>query len=294
MPTPAYIVPYVVGLPIAQATAQILGAALDVGRVTSISSLFVPAGTIVNQTPVEGTRVLAGAPVDLVQSSGVPAPAPLIEPYDSERTILSQYANSPTLTALIANMQAYFDPRANLKAFYDFVWNVDTAEGFGLDIWGRIVGVSRLLRISGDNNVFGFWTADLPYDWQPWGQAPFSGGPIATDSYQLPDSAYRTLILTKALANISATNAPSLNRLLRNLFPGRGVCYTVDRGNMAMSFVFHFALTNIEYAILTQSNALPHPAGVFYDVVVVPDVSFFGFKQQGGQPFNQGTFYVRP
>lgn len=225
---------------------------------------------------------------------------------DITKTLCSQYANSPTLLQLLANMNDYIDPRVNLVQFYNYVWNVDTAVGFGLDIWGRIVGVPRVIPIPGTSGSFGFDNSDRPYDWQNFGipgnpgtGGPFYAGQVDTGGFALDDSAYRTLILTKALANIVATNAPSLNALLRNLFPGRGRAYTIDRGNMAMSYVFEFPLTTIEYAILAFSGVLPHPAGVLVNVVVIPS-GFFGFRESGNRQHGfretglAGAFYFVP
>jgi hypothetical protein len=212
-----------------------------------------------------------------------------------ERTIISQYANSPTIGALISNMNEYIDPRVNMQNFYDFVWNVDTAVGFGLDIWGKIVGVPRLLKIPANTKTFGFINADFPPDWAPFNQGTFYTGANVGQAFILPDDVYRTLILTKALANIVATTAASMNQLLRNLFPGRGVTYVIDNGGMSMTFYFEFDITPAEYAILTQSGALPHPAGVQFNVVVVP-AGIFGFQEMGGpaEPFDQGVFYQPP
>lgn len=212
-----------------------------------------------------------------------------------ERTVISQYANSPTLNALISNMNEYIDPRVNMQNFYDFVWNVDTAQGFGLDIWGKIVGVSRLLKIPANTKTFGFNNADFPPDWAPFNQGTFYTGANTGTAFILPDDVYRTLILTKALSNIVATTAASMNQLLRNLFPGRGVAYVIDNGGMSMTFYFEFDITTAEYAILTQSGALPHPAGVRFNVIVLP-AGLFGFQEMGGptEPFDQGTFYQPP
>lgn len=213
---------------------------------------------------------------------------------DVEQTIISQYANSPTLVQLITNMNEYIDPRANLDAFYNFVFNVDTAQSFGLDIWGNIVGVGRLLQIPGADPIVGFDNADVPKDWYPMSEGRFAIEGEVTTAFELSDDAYRVLILTKALANIITTTAPAMNRLLRNLFPGRGRAYVRDLGNMAMQFVFNFRLSTVEYAILTQSGALPHPAGVFYSVVVIPG-GLFGFQgYTGALPFNFGVFNSRP
>lgn len=219
------------------------------------------------------------------------------------RTIISQYAQAPTLTQLISNMDQYIDPRANMAAFYNYVWNVDTAVGFGLDIWGRIVGVSRLLRVPGQDPIVGFDNPSVPKDWVPMSQGRLATGTEAGggEAVLLPDAAYRTLILTKALSNIVRTTSPAINQLLQNLFPARGRAYVRDLGNMAMQFVFNFALTPVEYAIVAQSGALPHPTGVFYSVVVVPLGVYFGFRTSNptsAKPFryagSTGAFFSRP
>jgi len=213
---------------------------------------------------------------------------------DVEQTIISQYANSPTLVQLITNMNEYIDPRANLDAFFNFVWNVDTAQGFGLDIWGNIVGVGRLLQIPGNDPIVGFDNPSFPKDWYPMSEGRFAIEGEVTTAFELADDAYRVLILTKALANIITTTGPAMNQLLRNMFPGRGRAFVRDLGGMAMQFVFNFRLSTVEYAILTQSGALPHPAGVFYSVVVIPG-GLFGFQgYTGALPFNFGVFNSRP
>lgn len=228
---------------------------------------------------------------------------------DTTQTLCSQYANSPVILQLIANMNAYLDPRVNLVEFYNFVWNVDTAQDWGLDIWGRIVGVSRVVPIPGNSGAFGFDNVDRPPDWQNFGNAngggaggPFFAGQVITGGFKLDDTSFRTLILTKALANIAATTAPALNTLIRNLFPGRGRAYTIDlgksnasAGGMAMRYVFEFPLTTIEYAILAFSGVLPHPAGVLTSILVIPGGNF-GFEEQGDlvKPFDFGTFYNPP
>lgn len=206
-----------------------------------------------------------------------------------EETIVSQYANSPTLVQLVQNMNEYIDPRTDFDAFYDFVWNVDTAQGFGLDIWGKIVNVSRQLNIPGEVVNFGFSEG---LDYQPFGQAPFYAGPPGSTVYYLSDDAYRTLILVKALANISDCTSPSLNQLLKNLFAGRGRCYVSDTGQMQMRFVFEFALLPYEIAIMTQSGAIPRPAAVQAQVLQVDIPGTFGFSEALlSQPFGSGVFF---
>lgn len=208
-----------------------------------------------------------------------------------EQTIISQYGNSATITQLIRNMNDYLDPRADFEAFYNFVWNVDTAQGFGLDIWGRIVNIGRELKIPANPDYLGFNEA-LPGSY-PFGEQPMYDGSVpATQTYILADDAYRQLILIKALANITATNSPSLNQLLQNLFAGRGRCYVNDLGGMAMRFTFEFLLTGYEIAVLTQSGAIPRPAGV-NATIINTEVPVFGFIEAGtssAAPFGEAPF----
>lgn len=206
-----------------------------------------------------------------------------------EQTILSQYANSPTIVQLIQNMNQYIDQTANIDAFYNLVWNVDTAQGYGLDIWGRIVDVSRELQINAATTYFGF--QDGVNDYSPFGVSPFYAGPAATSTYTLSDDAYRTLILAKALTNISATTSPAINQLLRNLFPNRGRCYVNDLGGMAMRYTFEFYLQPYEVAIVTSSGVLPHGAGVSVSVLQIDIPNTFGFNGSGLQPFGSGSLY---
>ena len=201
-----------------------------------------------------------------------------------EQTIISQYDNSSTIVQLIQNMNEYLDPRADFDTFYNFVWNVETAQGFGLDIWGRIVNISRELLIPDDPVYFGFASGSFGFD-----QAPFFDGTVpATHTYALADDAYRQLILIKALANISATNAPTINQLLRNLFAGRGRCYVNDLGGMQLRYTFEFLLTPYELAIMTQSGALPRPAGVGA-IIIATELPVFGFAP-GCCGFDQAPF----
>lgn len=207
-----------------------------------------------------------------------------------EDTILSQYANSPTIVSLIEKLNLAIDPSADIDSFYNNVWNIDTAVGFGLDIWGKIVGVSRYLKIN-SNLYFGF--QDNAGDTYPFGQQSFNSGAGSTSVYALSDDAYRTLILTKALSNIVATTSPAINSVLQQLFASRGRCYVSDQGNMQMRYTFEFTLTSAEMSIMQNGGVLPRPAGVQATMAVIPANSTFGFAEAGmsSQPFGQGTFF---
>lgn len=201
---------------------------------------------------------------------------------------MKQYAASPVIQQLIADRGAYF-PTSWQDQFYSGVWNVDTALGFGLDIWGGIVVIGREIQIPAVN-YFGF-NAPPSQSWAPFGQASLYTGPTATTTYSLADNAYRVLILAKALANIASTDSGSLNKVLNQLFPNRGRAWVNDLGSMAIRYVFEFALQPWERAVLIGGGALPRPAGVGATIAEIP-VMTFGFAEAGtgSQPFNQAPF----
>ncbi len=188
-----------------------------------------------------------------------------------QQTVASEFANSPTIMQMLASLNEYLDPSADIDAFFDDLWNIETAQGYGLDVWGRIVGVNRVLTVSAAP-YFGF-TGPSGASGKPWNQAVFYNGQAVTSNVALTDDAYRTLILAKASANVCRATIPAINQLLINLFgpngalPIAGNSYCTDGGGMTMTYTFPSGLTPLQHSIIYQSNVLPTPCGVLASVV---------------------------
>ena len=221
-----------------------------------------------------------------------------IAPFDFWKTIISQWANSPIIIGLISSWFIALDETEEFSNFFDLIWNVLTAEGYGLDVWGIIVGIGRVVHIA-DVEYFGFQEA-LP------GIQTFNHGGVVgifyigepiTSNYSLSDEVYRRLILAKAAANICNGSIPAINQILINLFPGRGNAFVTEgyqgdpyfgfqeAGNsvtgfnqgcfyagesintMIMTYTFDFALTPVDLAII-QTGVLPKPSGVSASIVI--------------------------
>lgn len=189
-----------------------------------------------------------------------------IAQFDYWQTVLSQYANSPILTTIISNFFQYVDPTQNLDNFYDLIWNVLTAQGYGLDVWGRIVGVSRTFQSPSTIRNLGFDEATTA-NADPWNSSPWYNGPTLQNTFTLSDTNFRLLILAKAAFNITDGSIPSINQLLLSLFPNRGNCFVTDDGNMTMTYKFNFVLSLQEVGMLLQSGVLPKPTGVLATIV---------------------------
>jgi hypothetical protein len=204
--------------------------------------------------------------------------------------VVVQYQASPSIVGLVNTFNAEIDPGLLLDDWFNKVWDVKTAQGAGLDQWGRIVGVQRVLPITVDPFTFGF--DDGVGDYAPFGQAPFYNGAQITDNFSLPDNAFRALIFAKGLSNISASSSPAINEGLQLLFSGRGRCYVNDLGGMAMRYTFEFLPQPYEISIIDNANALPAPSGVGITALVQPTPGTFGFNEAGPEygPFGTGTF----
>ena len=165
------------------------------------------------------------------------------------QTLISKFANNAPLVALISSFNAAMDPTGQIENFYKYIWNVRTAVGNGLNIWGKIVGVSRVVP---------------------------SPVPVTLD-----DADFQTLIFAKAAANIGNVAVPTLNKLLQAIFGGSGLVYVQDNLDMTLSYVFLFQPSPAQQAIIQYSGVMPQPAGVL--------VNYFWTQVQGPlntQPLN--------
>lgn len=186
-------------------------------------------------------------------------------------TIMIQYVNSTKLLGLIDTFNQAVGPESFIDDFYDLIWNIETATTYGLNVWGKIVVVDRLLTVTESQIYLGFSealsTPPVVDDPQPFDQAPFFNNQSETSTITLSDDIYRKLIMMKAMANITDCTIPSMNAALMFMFGNNGVCYVRNDGNMTISYVFEFELSIAELAIVQNSGALPAPAGVTVNIV---------------------------
>jgi hypothetical protein len=185
---------------------------------------------------------------------------------DPERTVISQYFDSPTIRAIVEAMNQWKDPGPDIQLLYTDVLDLDTAQGYGLDRWGRIVGVNRVLNAANGMH-FGFAEAqDAAESGFDWGDCFFSGGPTTAPTL-MDDALFRTLILAKAASNITDGSGQSYNAILMMLFGDLGSCWIRDGLDMTMQYVFSFYLPPLQSAIFFQSGVIPRPTGVSATVI---------------------------
>lgn len=204
-----------------------------------------------------------------------------------ETTVQSQYAASPTIRALVDGINELIDPRADIELFYENIFDPSTARGVGLDYWARIVGVSRNIYIENLTQNFGFFGSEL----MPWDQGVFyEPGQVQVGSYQLDDTAFRKFIRWKALANISTTDAHTLNVLFSELL--EAPVAVTETGVMQIRVTTTQPLSDWQKIILRQYGMFGKPAGVGFEFFTV-ETPVIGFVSDGENylPFGQAPFY---
>lgn len=194
--------------------------------------------------------------------------------------MLSQYANSPTYVKLIEGIRESLDNSQTIQDFMNVVFNLKTAKGYGLDIWGNILNTDRYLTFQG-NNIY------------LRGELDIGGVHYSSDEVE---ELYRQMLFVKAMSNITNCTIASLNHILNYYFEGRGSCYVYEVDTMELRCVFRFYLNAVEKAIFDE--VFPHPTGTEMSFEYLPDKEYFGMfvegdtqEQQPYAPFDNKPFY---
>lgn len=200
-----------------------------------------------------------------------------------EKTIQSQYGSSAHLKGIIEAFAKEINPTVDIETFYQNMYDPRTAEGFGLDVWGMIVGVDRLLEVD-DGDYFGFFGSDLT----PMDNEPFYYDQGATNVYRIEDDAFRELIFLKAFANISDATLPKIKYVINQLFDGSTA---IMAGHMVIRVLFMtYKIPLFSLALLKRYGFMNLGAGVGWEYYIVNPRETFGFSGQNLQPFNNGIF----
>lgn len=201
--------------------------------------------------------------------------------------MISQYANSPKFVSLVNGLTGIFNNSQTLEDWYRIVFNLKTASGYGLDIWGVILNQGRLFYYTDPNSgdtesvyLKGSQTVD---------------GVFYTEN-QI-EEIYRQVLFLKAMANITNATLSSLNQMLQFYYQNRGRAYVYEYGTMEIRYIFEFYVNKLEKAIFT-SEVMPKPTGVLSSFEYIPLGEYFGFfvsgltaSNQPYAPFDQKTFY---
>ena len=207
--------------------------------------------------------------------------------WDIAETVQSQYATSKRMRAVIDAFWQAINPKSDIDLLYRKLVNPRTAEGYGLDVWGRIVAIGRsYLAVDDGTPYFGF---DPPEGVKNERLNSFGNAPFYKQIYgkvELADTMYRTYVFLKALINISDSSLAGLNHMVKLLFPDADI-QILHTGTMVLRVLILSPLSESDKAALDNLPWLPAGVGLEIYQVITPT---FGFAGTGLQNFDNGTF----
>ena len=208
---------------------------------------------------------------------------------------LWQYSNAPYLTALL-NKHIEWLKNATQDFWTDWikdVFTLDTANSFGLEVWGNILGVDRPTYLPksyvvDSEDTLKFYNADTNTWHSIWlsneeSVLNIETNPSSTEYNEvkvpIPDEIYRRCLKAKIFLLYSNYSVTDINRFLKYLFSNKSV-YVRDNLDMTMDIIFNYVPDYIELAIITSDDFAPRPAGVKmnYGISLLND-NTFGFEE---------------
>lgn len=203
------------------------------------------------------------------------------------RALLWQYDSSPRLRAVLEAKQTWYD--TNVTAFwtdwYRDVFDLRTANGFGLSVWAVILDLPLAFDIPA--------TTTVPFGFEPYGSNFDNSNFADTSGAAVPLTVeQRRLALRLRYFQLTSNGTvTSINSFLAALFP-EGRAYVLDNLDMTCAFVFEFLPDPLLFEVITGLDLLPRPAGVKATVLTaLPGGGDFGFDPYG-QPFDRGNFHL--
>lgn len=183
-----------------------------------------------------------------------------------DRALDWQRSNATQLNALIASKQTWYDENVTgfISDWFTDVFNLDTANDFGLAVWSVILDeplYDYYVGSSEDYPAFGFGSA-----FKNFGRGNFASNTATTVSFSTEEK--RQILKLKAYILHMSGNVADINAALANIF-GAGIMWAEN--NLDMSMTYYVAESfDVDFAgELRDRDLLPRPTTVKIDGVNV-------------------------
>lgn len=184
---------------------------------------------------------------------------------DLLRAILWQYNEAVNLQSMLTQKSEWYEENQTQfwEDWYADVFNLATANDFGLTVWSIILGQPIVVVSAGTGRpAWGFGTFHPNFN-----RGNFSS--TAGTAVRLPTEVARIALQIRYFQLTSAGTIPEINRMLKYVFKNYGPAWLVDNLDMTQVYKFNFELpSNLAY-VFNAFDLLPRPAGVASSFVVV-------------------------
>lgn len=187
---------------------------------------------------------------------------------DILQSLLWQYENAENLKGLAERQQEWFN--VNQTQFFEQwfvnVFDLQTANDFGLVVWSIILGLPLFVEITPDNTnkkIFGFEEF-----WENYDNGSYSS---ETQSNIVLTLEERRLVLQLRYFQLITRGAVTeINENLNRIFAPLGTLYVLDNLDMSMDYVFDFIPSANLLNVLVTFDLLPRPAAVKRNIILPP------------------------
>lgn len=226
---------------------------------------------------------------------------------DVLQAILWQYDNAPNIKALLTSKQNWYNTYQTQfwQDWYTNVFNLYTANLFGLSVWSYILDLPLFVESTPDEPgkpLWGFnaYNPSYPTLENTYFNFGFGNFSSRNGDITLTEQEQRLILLIRAYQITSSGNIWDINAFFEYLFTHdsdyAGDMITVLDGlDMTMTYVFNWDVSYPLRWVLVNYDILPRPAGVGLKYVVLPvPGAYFGFNtipsENGYLNFGNGNF----
>ena len=214
---------------------------------------------------------------------------------DLLRAVIWQYDDATALQSLLAAKQNWYI--ANQTAFwqdwYRDVFNLQTANDFGLSVWSILLGIPLFIQPFPDDPdklIFGFDGDGSDGCCQNFDNGTFAN-PV--NGIELSTEQKRLVLKLRYFQLVTRTDVIDVNRFMAFAFADLGPFYMLDGLDMSIVYVALFAIDPQLLNVLLTYDILPRSTGVLLRFVDGTRDTF-GFDGDGSlgsyQNFDNGTF----
>lgn len=193
-----------------------------------------------------------------------------ISPFQS--SIQDQYKNT-NIETLINGLVELYDKLITkpITDFYNNIYNLDNAQGIGLDLWGERLNFPRTIKYIDEETE-------------------------VESSVTLQDDEYRLVLKVLTLKLYTQMSVPGINKTLKELFTYYNAhAYTTDEQDMTyVNYIFLWEIPEYLKQAFSNYDLLPHPlaVGTRYREA---NYKIFGFKGQNlSDNFYRAIFQKMP
>ena len=198
------------------------------------------------------------------------------------QSLIWQYDESPNLITLLSRKQDWYT--INQQQFwtdwYTNVFNLVTANLFGLSVWSYILDMTLFVPLNPDapdKPLWGFNAYDPTYPTVENTYVNFGLGNFSTYNQNviLTVEEQRFILRLRYFQLVTRGAIPEINKFLHyltstsNIVPN-GDIWVLDGLDMTITYVFNFEISQGLREVIQTLDLLPRPAGVGVKYVVVP------------------------